>query len=338
MKNTRLFFFFPFVFFMFGACRQTLPARTEYVLGTVCTINLYDQGTEAIYTEAFDRLNALDAILSVNREDSNIAAINAAAGIEPVKAAPETLAILKDAYAFCKETDGLFDPSIGPLFKAWNIGTDYAAIPKPDVLQNARALVNYRDIRIDDADGTVFLSKKGMKLDLGAIAKGYAADEIIRIFKSHKISRAIVDLGGNVYALGEKAPGVFWTIGIRDPETERGEPVLSIPIKDASVVTSGINERFFEQDGKRYHHILDPRTGFPVENEVWSVTIIDSVSMDADALSTSTFLLGVDKGMSLIERRKNVAAIFIKRNREVWVSSGLRGKVTVLDSRFTLKH
>ena len=185
-------------------------------------------------------------------------------------------------------------------------------------------------------NGTVFLTKTGMKLDLGAIAKGYAADDIAHLLISHKIKKAIIDLGGNIYALGEKEPGENWNIGIRDPETERGEPVLSISVNNTSIVTSGIYERFFEVDGKKYHHILDPRTGYPVENELLSVTIVATSSMDADALSTSTFLLGTDKGMSLIEQTKNVDAIFINKKREVKLSSGLRGKIKILDDRFVL--
>lgn len=321
---------------LFTSCKSPEPERTEYVLGTICTINLFNHGTDAIYNEAFDRLKKLESILSANRDDTNLAAINAAAGINPVKAEPETLTILRDALTYSEKTGGMFDPSIGPLVKSWNIGTDYAAIPKPAVLHSAMSLVNYHDIIIDEKNGTVFLARKGMKLDLGAIAKGYAADDIARLLKSHNIKKAIIDLGGNIYAMGEKEPGKNWNIGIRDPETERGEPILSISVNNTSVVTSGIYERFFEVDGKKYHHILDPRTGYPVENELLSVTIVATSSMDADALSTSTFLLGTDKGMALIEKTKNVDAIFINKQKEVRISSGLRGKIKILDDSFIL--
>ena len=322
---------------LLATCKQKLPEKTEYVLGTICTINLFDQGTEALYTETFNRLKKLETILSANRDDTNIAAINSAAGIGPVHAEPETLSILQDALAYSEKTDGLFDPSIGPLVKSWNIGTDYAAIPTENALRSAMSLVNYRNIVIDESNGTVFLTQKGMKLDLGAIAKGYAADEIARILKAHNIKKAIIDLGGNIYAVGEKAPGQDWNIGIRDPETERGEPILSIPLKDTSVVTSGIYERYFEKDGKKYHHILDPRTGYPVNNELLSVTIIAPASMDADALSTSTFLLGTEKGLALIEKIPGVEAIFINKEHEIRTSQGMKGKMKILDSRFTMK-
>ena len=157
------------------ACKQAAPARTEFVLGTICTVNLYDRGTDAIYTEIFDRLKELESILSANRDGTNLMDINAGAGIAPVKAAPETIAILSETLIFSEKTAGLLDPTIGPLVKAWNIGTDYAAVPPSEKRLAAMALVDYRKVTVDKSVGTVFLQTKGMKLDLGAVAKGYAA-------------------------------------------------------------------------------------------------------------------------------------------------------------------
>jgi len=197
-------------------------------------------------------------------------------------------------------------------------------------------LIDYRKVIINDEEGTVFLTLKGMKLDLGAVAKGYAADEVIRIIAKHGIQRAIVDLGGNVYAYGDKAPGTDWTIGIRDPETQQGNAIISIKVKNKSVVTSGIYERFFEENGKKYHHILNTKTGYPEDNELMSVSIITSVSILADALSTSTFLLGTEKGLSLIEKTSNTEAIFIDKNKKIRVSSGLKDKIQILDESYIL--
>jgi thiamine biosynthesis lipoprotein len=321
---------------VFSSCKQTAPARTEFVLGTICTVNLYDGGTDAIYTEIFDRLKTLESILSANREGTNLMDINAGAGMAPVKAAHETIEILSEALLFSKKTDGLFDPSIGPLVKAWNIGTDNAAVPTDEKRVAAIALVDFRKVAIDEQAGTVFLREKGMRLDLGAIAKGYAADQVVQIIAKHGIKRAIVDLGGNIYAYGEKKTGTPWTIGIRDPETERGVSILSLPISNESVVTSGIYERFFESNGKKYHHILNPRTGFPEDNELMSVSIVATNSMLADALSTSTFLLGTEKGLALIESTDGTEAIFINKNHEIRTSKGLKGKLKLLDSNYRL--
>jgi len=320
------------------SCDSKMPAQTEFVLGTICSVNLYEKGSSKIYAEIFSRLRELDSILSANTDTSNLAAINAGAGLTPVKAAPETLVVLKEALLYSEKTKGLFDPTVGPLVKTWNIGTDYAAVPSQEKINKALSLIDYKKVKINDADNTVYLATTGMKLDLGAVAKGYAADEIIKIISKHDITRAIVDLGGNIYAYGDKAPGTDWTIGIRDPETQQGNAIISIQVKNKSVVTSGIYERFFEENGKKYHHILNTKTGYPEDNELMSVSIITSVSMLGDALSTSTFLLGTDKGLALIEQTGNTEAIFINKNRRIRVSSGLKDQIKILDDRYTLSE
>jgi Membrane-associated lipoprotein involved in thiamine biosynthesis len=320
------------------SCTRTTPSRSEFVLGTYCTVSLYEKGTDKLYSEIFSRLASLESVLSANRDDTNIAMINSSSGIAPVIAMPETRIVLREALAFAEETRGLFDPAIGPLVKAWNIGTEEAAVPGPQELKNALTLVDYRKIHMNDEQGTVFLEDRGMRLDLGAIAKGYAADEVVKILETNRIGRAIIDLGGNVYAFGRKKPGKDWEIGVRDPETTGGNPILSLSVSNRSVVTSGINERFFEKDGKHYHHILDPRTGYPAETGLLSVTIISSTSMLADALSTSTFLLGLEAGMELISKTEGVEAIFITTDHTVWTSPGLKGKVRLLDTGYKLKE
>lgn len=320
----------------FASCKAKEQTRTEFVFGTVCSINLYDAGTTEIQDEIFSRLRELESILSANRDDTNIAAINQAAGITPVKAAPETLQILRKALLYRDKTDGAFDPAIGPLVKLWNIGTDLAAVPSPVAIKTAVSLVNGKNVRIDEVAGTVFLPEKGMRLDLGAIAKGYAADEAARIISNHGITRAMIDLGGNIYAIGEKTPKKPWVIGIRDPEEARGQPILSLPVSNMSIVTSGVYERFFEENGIRYHHILDPKTGYPSNNGLVSVTIVTPDSIDADALSTSTFLLGTEGGMRLVSEVPETDAIFINDKREVRVTPGLRDKIRILDNRYIL--
>ncbi len=319
-----------------SSCAKPAEPRTEFVLGTVCTVNLYEKGTDAIYNEIFARLRRLEDILSANRDDTNLAAINAGAGIRPVKAEPETLEILDEGLRFAEISGGKLDPTVGPLVKTWNIGTEYAAVPSSDALRAAVRLIDWKKVRIDRTAGTVYLEEPGMKLDLGAIAKGYAADEAARIIKKRGIKRAIVDLGGNILAVGEKAPGKPWKIGIRNPETEQGGSVLSMEINDSAVVTSGVYERFFIENGRRYHHILDPFTGFPAENGLLSVSIVTARSIDADALSTTTFLLGLDKGMRLVNSMDGVEAVFIDSSKKVRVSAGLLGKVAILEDGYAM--
>ena len=336
MRNISRFTGFIILLALFSSCAEAKAPRTAFVMGTVCTVNLFDRGSDALYDEIFARLASIEATLSANREGTNLAAINAAAGLHPVQAEPDTLIVLGEALSFAQRTDGALDPAIGPLVKAWNIGTDYAAVPTPEELESARNLVDWHSVIIDRVNGTVFLAQPGMKLDLGAIAKGYAADEIVRILQERKIPRAIIDLGGNIIAYGKKAGGKDWIIGVRDPETSTGEPVISIPVRDASVVTSGIYERFFEADGKRYHHILDRRTGYPVDNDLLSVTIITRVSMRADALSTSVFALGPEKGKALVEGLPGTGAIFIFKDRHIETAGDAVPPITLLTDRFTL--
>lgn len=335
-KSVILFAFALSTILSFASCKAKEQTRTEFVFGTVCSINLYDAGTTEIQDEIFSRLRELESILSANRDDTNIAAINRAAGIAPVKAAPETFQILKKALLYRDKTDGAFDPTIGPLVKLWNIGTDSAAVPSPEAIKTAVSLVNGKKVKIDEVAGTVFLPEKGMRLDLGAIAKGYAADEAARIISNHGITRAMIDLGGNIYAMGEKATKKPWVIGIRDPEEARGQPILSLPVSNMSIVTSGVYERFFEENGVRYHHILDPKTGYPSNNGLVSVTIVTPVSINADALSTSTFLMGTEGGMRLVSEVPETDAIFINDKKEVRVTPRLRDKIRILDNRYIL--
>lgn len=318
------------------SCKQALPPQTEFKMGTVCSINLFEKGTPQLYSEIFQRLTDLESILSANRNDTNIAEINAKAGIAPFKAAPETLYVLQTALLYSEKTQGAFDPTIGPLVKAWNIGTEYAAVPSPEVIKKVRSLIDYRKIVIDPVKGTVFLPLPGMKLDLGAIAKGYAADEIVTILTKHKIKKAIIDLGGNIFAYGEKTPNKNWIIGIRNPENPDENSILTIPVTNKTIVTSGVYERFFEQDGIRYHHILDPATGFPVNNDLLSVTIITSISINADALSTSAFLLGTDRGMALINSLPDTEAIFINKKHEIRVTPGLKNNISLKNTDYTV--
>ena len=163
-----------------------------------------------------------------------------------------------------------------------------------------------------------------MAIDLGGIAKGYAADEAIRIFRQYGIKSALIDLGGNLYALGTKPDGKPWKIGLQNPFGTRGDIFATLHVVDKTLVTSGTYERYFVQDGKRYHHILDTSTGYPVENGLMSVTIISDSSIDADALSTTVFALGLKDGMELVERLKQVDAVFVSTDYKLYTSSGIK--------------
>jgi thiamine biosynthesis lipoprotein len=218
---------------------------------------------------------------------------------------------------------GAFDPTVGPLVKLWGIGGDDPRLPGEEEIAGALALVDYRDLVIDREAGTAFLRRPGQALDLGAIAKGYAADEAVLAAKKARVRRALIDLGGNVFAWGERQKGEAWRIGVQDPRKERGVSLGTLRVKNKSIVTSGVYERYFEEGGKRYHHILSTEDGYPVENGLLAVTVVADSSIEADALSTAVFALGYEKGRALVETRPGTEAIFVFDDSRVILSSGI---------------
>lgn len=312
-----------------GSNRATAAetSRTDYALGTVCTIRILDgpKGDAAakVMESAFARLREIEDEMSVNKDGSELDAVNAAAGSPAgVRVTDDVLFVIGKALEYARLTDGAFDPSVGPLVKLWGIGTESARVPSRPEIDAARRLVDWRKVALDPAAKTVRLVERGMRLDLGAIAKGFAADEVKRILAGGKVKAAIVDLGGNVYAFGTKRDGSKWRIGVQDPKSTRGE-YLGIVEGDAmTVVTSGVYERFFEEGGKRYHHILDTRSGYPVDNGLVSVTIIAGSSIDADGLSTSLFALGRERGMALAAGLPGVSVVMIDSAGKVYLSPG----------------
>jgi len=324
---------------MFSACSPKAEgevSRSDFVLGTVCSIRLIDGGSNNTLQAIFSRLSQIEERMSANRDDTQIAAINQSAGKEAVKVTEDTLGVIQKSIAYARLTGGVFDPSVGPLVKLWNIGTDYAKVPSNKEIKEKIALIDYNDIELDEAKKTVFLRKPGMSLDLGAIAKGYAADEVTKILASHRVKAAVVDLGGNVMVYGQKKDGSPWRVGVQDPVSDRGEYLGLVSGKAMTVVTSGIYERFFIENNVRYHHILDPKTGFPSDTGLVSVTIIAASSIDADALSTSIFSLGLKKGLELLKKFPEIRAVFIDEKKNVYLSPGTESIFTLTNTNYRL--
>jgi thiamine biosynthesis lipoprotein len=299
--------------------------------------------------------------MSVNLADSEVSRINRAAGLAPVPVSPELFTVLGRALYFAEASDGAFDPTVGPLVNLWGIGGDNPKVPDKKEIEAALALVNWKELELsrkagpdtDEAPGSVpgtdgsvsataFLRRRGMALDLGAIAKGFAADELVKILRETRTKSAVIDLGGNIYVYGTRPrTGSFlseagktakWRVGIQNPLDDKGTYVGYLELDEASVVTSGVYERFFTQNEKRYHHILDTLTGFPVENGLLAVTITAPSSMDADALSTAIFALGREKGSALAEANR-AGAVFIFEDRTIRKTSV---DFTLIDTNFRL--
>jgi len=287
-------------------------------------------------TKAFDRLKEIESKMSVNKTGTEVDAIAIAAGKSYVKVSDDTFYVIKKGKYYSEKAGGSFDISIGPLVKLWGIGTDAARLPSQTEIDAKKSLINYKDILLNEEQKSVMLSKPGMMLDLGGIAKGYSADEVARILKENNVQHAIINLGGNVLVMNNNINGKPWTIGIQNPFETRGEIVGSIEVTNKTVVTSGIYERYFEKDGKRYHHILNPFTGYPMENNLASVTIITDTSIDADAMTKNLFYLGVDKGLAYAEATPNIEAIFITKDKQVYVTKGIKSSIDITNSEYKL--
>ncbi|GHU82078.1 FAD:protein FMN transferase [Spirochaetia bacterium] len=332
VSSTNRLWFLLILIAVLGGCRPLghIPAQSELVLGTLCTVNLYRGGTTRLYRQIFARLREIEASMSVNRADTEADRINQNAGIAPVRVSPELMEVLERARYYAEASGGVFDPTVGPLVKLWGIGTDTPRLPEEAEIRAALGLVNWRELVLDPAAGTAFLSRTGMALDLGAIAKGYAADEAVRLIEEAGLPGAVIDLGGNIFAYGTRERGKLrfslkegfrfpkntWRLGIQNPQALRGDYVGVLELINKTLVTSGIYERNFEAQGRQYHHILSTKTGYPVENGLLSVTIIGDRSVDADALSTAAFALGFEKGRALIETA-GAEGLFIFRDRSI---------------------
>jgi thiamine biosynthesis lipoprotein len=219
--------------------------------------------------------------------------------------------------------------------KLWGIGTDHARLPEAGEIAAAKSFVGWKDIVLDEAKKTVFLRRKGMALDLGSTSKGFAADEVAKLIRAAGVKSALIDLGGNVLVLGSRPDGKSWRIGLQDPfSTERGSYLGIASLADKTMVTSGVYERFFIKDGKRYHHILDTKTGYPVDNGLMSVTIITPKSFDADGFTTTIFALGRVRGMALA-KEKGVDVIVVDSAKKVYMSPGVSTYFEISDSSFS---
>jgi FAD:protein FMN transferase len=314
-------------------------SRTEVgLLGTSCTITIYSGYSEAALDASFARIAQIEERMTVNRDDSEVLRVNRAAGKRAVTVSADTFAVISRGLEISRMGNGAFDITVGPLVKLWGIGTAAARVPSVDEIRRALALVSWREVTLSPSDSSVMLRRSGMALDLGAIAKGYAADEVVRILREHGVRSALVNLGGNVLTLGAKPDRTPWKIGVQNPEEPRGTHIGIVDVGETAVVTSGTYERFFEKAGRRYHHILDTATGAPVDNGLAAVMIVTPSSTTADGWSTLVFALGLERGRALVEATGGeIEALFVTTSRDVHVTPGLRKRFRLTDPRFTLR-
>ena len=287
---------------------------TDMLFDTVIKIQILDPADESILDGLKKLCEKYDTMFSATNTDSELYKLNHANG-QPFTVSSETANLIQEGIHYSELSGGAFDLTIEPVSALWDFKADKPTVPSSDAIAQAVSHVDYT--KVDIQDNTVTLEDPEAGIDLGAIAKGYIADQVKTYLKKQGIKHAIINLGGNVDVIGTKPDGSKYNIGIQKPFDESGEAITSVRLKDQTVVTSGIYERYFKKNGKLYHHILDPRTGYPCENNLYSVSIITDSSTKADALSTTCFLLGYEKGMELIQSMDGVEAIFITDDEKV---------------------
>ncbi len=324
--------------FVTGKCEKTEIIKSSYALGTIINLKAYGSKAEKATEEAIERLNNIDDKMSAFKENSEISRINSNAGISSEIVSKDTYFVIKNAIKYSKILERTFDPTIRPLVKLWSIGTKEEKIPKSSQVEEALKLVNCDDVILDDTNHSIMLKHKKQALDVGGIAKGFAADEVRDIFNKHNIKSGLIDLGGNIFALGSKEENTPWRVGIQNPFKSRGEYIGILSVQNKSVVTSGNYERYFMKDGRRFHHIIDPITGYPSQSKIISATIISDNSIDGDGLSTGAYILGIDKSLKIIEEIEGIDAIFITEDKKVYMTSGIKDIFTLTEEEFSLER
>ncbi len=287
-------------------------------MGTVHTVTIFDaEGPEAA-SDARAYLLDLHGAWSCFMEDSLVSRINQAAGRQPVAVDEDTFEVLRQAKRYGRFTEGAFDVTVGPLADLWRRAMEERQLPGDKAVWQALALVNFANVTLDEEAHTVLLEKAGQRIDLGGIAKGYAVDELRKRLRRHGVHRALLDLGGTVAALGCGLP-----VGIRDPFRLHGAPMGTLMLEDRIAVTSGVYERFAYMDGYRYHHVVDPRTGYPSKSGLVSVTLVGENGVALDAFATAALILGMEKSAPMLAEQ-GMDAVFVTEHGQVFVTRGLK--------------
>ena len=319
------------------SCEEQEPemiSDTQFALGTTCTVQLYGAKQRKHIAPVFELIEEVENKMSVRKDGTEAKRVNEMAGRSPVDVGDKTFTVVEKAKEYSAMSGGTFDVTIEPLVELWSIGSEDQKVPSDGEIEQALKYVDYRKLRLDRRNSTVFLVEEGMGIDLGGIAKGYAADISVDYLLEQGVDYGIINFGGNVYAFGEKYDSESWRIGIQAPGENRGSYVGIAEIRDKAVVTSGKYERYFVQDGVRYHHILSTEDGYPVRNGLASVTVITDRSLDADALSTLLFTLGLDEGIRRAEELEDVEAVFLTEEKIVYTTGGLREKFTISEDGY----
>ena len=303
-----------------------------HALGTDNHIYLPQYDKENIALSAENRVLQLDKRLSIFNAESEISQINQYAGKEPVWVSSDTFTLLRRAVWWSERTNGAFDITLGPLIKLWRKAKLEKIPPKQSAINECLRLVDYRDLILDEKNSTAMLKRCGQCIDLGGIAKGFAADQVKKLLLENEVRSALINLGGNIAAIGSKPDGSPWKLGIQKPFAPVGEYIGLTEIVDATVVTSGLYENYFYHGNRLYHHIIDSHTGWPCESGLLSVTAIGKSSMDMDALTTAIYALGMEKGLELL-KAEGSKGVFITSQKQVYTTEDMDEKFKLIKKR-----
>lgn len=297
---------------------------TQYAMGTIMTHKAYGTHAESCLAAVQREVSRIEGLLSRFLPESDISRVNESAGMQNEEVSSEAFGVVSKAIDFSRRCPGCFDVTIEPVVNLWKQAKESLTLPDESAIQQALTLVDFRDVSLNPWEMTVGLKYFGQAIDLGGIGKGYAGDQILKIYRAYEITSAYSNLGGNVVTLGTKPDGSPWSIGIQHPRQEN-QLIGAVSVVDQSVVTAGDDQRYYtDRQGKRQHHILDPRTGYPAESGLISVTVVSEQSLAADALSTTMFVAGMEKGLDLLRGFPGTEAILFGSNLQVYVTQGLR--------------
>jgi FAD:protein FMN transferase len=304
---------------------------THLQFAAYTTDTLDEPAIKARLEKAIAEIRRLEGLMTTWRPESELSRINAAAGKSAIPVSPETLAVIEKSLWISENSGGVFDITFEAMHGLWKFDEDIDDnVPHPDDVEKARALIDWRQIQVDRAKSTVGLAKPRMRMSLGGIAKGYAVDAAAEVLRKEGLAAFFVQAGGDLYVAGKKPDGARWRVGARDPRGKGEQDYFAmIEVEDHAFSTAGDYERSFLKDGKRYHHIIDPRTGSPASASR-SVTLWAKDALTADAIDDAVFILGPEKGLKLVESIDDCGAVIVDRRNKVWVSKRLEGKVQML--------
>ncbi len=320
--------------FLFASCGEGKPvSRTGFQLDTVVTVTVYEPEQEPLLHDCMKLCEEYERKFSRTLPESEISRLNSGELADEAGYAAlseETVELLSEGRHYSELSDGAFDLTIGAVTPLWNFTSEPHEVPDAAAVEAAVSRVGWEKTEIS---GQKFLLPSGMAIDCGAIAKGYIADRIKDYLKAEGVERALINLGGNVLCIGSRSAQRPFRVGVRRPFGGADDSVLTLEITDQSVVTSGIYERCFTKNGEFYHHILDPSTGFPTQSDLSAVTVISDTSVQGDALSTACMVLGLEKGMALIDSLPDVDAIFIERDGTLHFSADFSVKYELVPEK-----